>query len=81
MQFEWDPKKAKVNLKKQNMRDKAPKRKVDELRPEYGFDYSKAARGKYCRRLLEEGSNVVILDHVRHWVVPDELIEFSSNYI
>ena len=45
------------------MRDKATKRKVDELRPEYDFDYSKAVRGKYCRRLLEEGSNVVILDH------------------
>jgi len=35
MQFEWDPKKAKVNLKKQNMRDKATKRKADGLRPEY----------------------------------------------
>lgn len=35
---------------------------VDELRPEYEFDYSKAERGKYCRTLLEEGSNVVILE-------------------
>ena len=34
----------------------------DELRPEYDFDYSKAARGKYTKRLLEEGSNVVVLD-------------------
>ena len=41
---------------------KVKKQNIDELRPEYDFDYSKAARGKYCRRLLEEGSNVVILD-------------------
>lgn len=34
----------------------------DELRPEYNFDYSKAARGKYYKRLLEEGSNVVVLE-------------------
>ncbi len=34
----------------------------DELRPEYNFDYSKALRGKYYKRLLEEGSNVVILE-------------------
>jgi hypothetical protein len=38
------------------------KKKTDELRPEYDFDYSRAVRGKYYRRLLEEGSNVVILD-------------------
>ncbi len=41
---------------------KVKKQNIDELRPEYDFDYSKAARGKYCQRLLEEGSNVVILD-------------------
>jgi len=41
---------------------KVKKQNVDELRPEYDFDYSKATRGKYCQRLLEEGSNVVILD-------------------
>ena len=34
----------------------------DELRSEYDFDYSKAVRGKYCRRLLEEGANVVMLE-------------------
>jgi len=38
------------------------KKGPDELRPEYEFDYSKAVRGKYYRRLLEEGSNVVVLD-------------------
>ena len=35
---------------------------VDELRPEYNFDYSKAVRGKHYRRLLKEGSNVVVLE-------------------
>ena len=34
----------------------------DEMRCEYDFDYSTAVRGKYCRRLLEEGANVVVLD-------------------
>ncbi len=34
----------------------------DELRPEYDFDYSKAVRGKYYRRLLKEGANVVVLE-------------------
>ena len=34
----------------------------DELRPEYDFDYSKAVRGKYYRQLIEEGSNVIVLD-------------------
>jgi hypothetical protein len=35
---------------------------TDDLRPEYEFDYSKAVRGKYHKRLLREGSNVVVLD-------------------
>ena len=34
----------------------------DELRPEYDFDYSKAVRGKYCKRLLAEGANVIVLE-------------------
>jgi hypothetical protein len=32
------------------------------MRPEYDFDYSKAVRGKYYRRPLEEGANVVVLE-------------------
>jgi len=44
------------------MKDKNIKRDMDELRTEYDFDYSKAVRGKYYRRLIEEGSNVIILD-------------------
>ena len=34
----------------------------DDLRPEYDFDYSKAIRGKYYKRILEEGANVVMLE-------------------
>ncbi len=34
----------------------------DELRPEYDLDYSKAVRGKYYRRLLREGANLVVLE-------------------
>ena len=34
----------------------------DDLRPEYNFDYSKAVRGKYYRRLLKEGANIVVLE-------------------
>jgi hypothetical protein len=33
-----------------------------EMRAEYNFDYTKAVRGKYYRRLLKEGANVVVLD-------------------
>ena len=38
------------------------KKTSDELRPEYNFDYSKAVRGKYYKRILEEGANVVMLE-------------------
>ena len=34
----------------------------DDLRPEYRFDYSQAVRGKYYRRLVKEGANVVVLE-------------------
>jgi len=34
----------------------------DDLRPEYNFDYSKAVRGKYYRRIMREGANVAILE-------------------
>jgi hypothetical protein len=34
----------------------------DALRPEYDFDYSKGVRGKYQQRLIEEGTNIVVLD-------------------
>jgi hypothetical protein len=42
---------------------KTKTRKVsNELRPEYDFDYSKAVRGKYYKRLTEEGANIVVLE-------------------
>jgi hypothetical protein len=34
----------------------------DDLRPEYRFDYTKAVRGKYSRRLIREGANVAVLE-------------------
>jgi len=44
------------------MKHKKRMHNTEDLRSEYNFDYSKAVRGKYCRHLLEEGSNVAILD-------------------
>jgi len=44
----------------------------DDMRAEYEFDYSKAVRGKYYRRLLKEGANVVVLD-------PDVAKAFRSS--
>ncbi len=49
-------------MKGKNMKSKADKPSIDDLRPEYDFDYSKAVKGKYYRRLIEEGSNVIVLD-------------------
>jgi hypothetical protein len=43
------------------MKAKANKSSND-LRPEYNFDYSKAVRGKYYKRILDEGANVVMLE-------------------
>jgi hypothetical protein len=44
-----------------NMKTKI--RKVHEdLRPQYDFDYTRSVRGKYFKRLLEEGANVVVLE-------------------
>lgn len=42
------------------------------MRAEYEFDYSKAVRGKYYRRLLKEGANVVVLE-------PDVARAFRSS--
>ena len=44
----------------------------DGMRPEYDFDYSTAVRGKYYRRLLKEGANVVVLE-------PDVAKAFRSS--
>jgi hypothetical protein len=45
---------------------------TDDMRTEYEFDYSKAVRGKYYRRLLKEGANVVVLE-------PDVAKAFRSS--
>jgi hypothetical protein len=44
---------------------------VAQMRTEYDFDYSKAERGKYYKRLLEEGSNIVVLDRDVAKAFPD----------
>jgi hypothetical protein len=38
------------------------KKKPDKMRSEYDFDYSKAVRGKYHKRLLAEKSSVIVLE-------------------
>jgi hypothetical protein len=47
-------------MKGNDMKNKT--KKEEELRPEYDFDYSKAVRGKYYKRILSEGANVVMLE-------------------
>ena len=58
------------------MKDKGMKsrsrRQPAGMRAEYDLDYSKAVRGKYHRRLVVEGSNVVVLD-------PDVALRFRSS--
>lgn len=44
---------------------------VAQMRAEYDFDYSTAVRGKYYKRLLKEGSNVVVLDRDVAKAFPD----------
>ena len=41
------------------------------MRAEYDFDYSKAERGRYYKRLLKEGSNMVVLDRDVAKAFPD----------
>lgn len=78
MTFAWDAKKAARNLNKHDVdfREaatvfddpnessmKKTDRTEDELRPEYDFATMKGGvRGKYFRRILEEGTNIVLLD-------------------
>ena len=57
--------------KGKNMKNKQ-KMDHDEMRPHYDFDYSKSVRGKYHRRLLEEGANVAVLE-------PDIAKAFSDS--
>ena len=45
---------------------------ADEMRDEYAFDYRTGVRGKYYKRLVKEGANVVILE-------PDVAKAFPSS--
>jgi hypothetical protein len=51
---------------------KSKKKLDDDLQAEYSFDYSKGVRGKYYKRILEEGANVVMLE-------PDVAKAFSDS--
>ncbi len=63
MQFEWDRDTlGSQPPKRENVMKNNKSSRRDEMRSEYTFDYSKAARGKYFRRLLKEGANVVVLE-------------------
>jgi hypothetical protein len=44
---------------------------VAQMRAEYDLDYSKAIRGRYYKRLLKEGSNVVVLERDVAKAFPD----------
>lgn len=66
MQFEWDRESFHDAMKSKE------KKMNDELRHEYNFDYSKAVRGKYYKRILEEGANVIMLE-------PDVAKAFSDS--
>ena len=44
---------------------------TDDLRPEYDFDYSQAERGRYYKRLLKQGANVIVLEPDIAKVFPD----------
>ena len=45
----------------------------DEMRAEYNFDYTKGVRGKYYKRIQEEGTNVVLLDRDVQKAFPDSV--------
>ena len=42
-----------------------------QIRAEYDLDYETPVRGKYYKRLLKEGSNVVVLDRDVAKAFPD----------
>jgi len=44
---------------------------VAQMRAEYDFDYAKAVRGKYYKRLGKSRSNVVVLDRDVAKAFPD----------
>jgi hypothetical protein len=44
----------------------------NDMRAEYNFDYSKAVRGKYYKKILKEGANVAVLE-------PDVAMAFPTS--
>jgi len=44
-----------------------------EFPAEYNFDYAKGVRGKYFKRIQEEGTNVVLLDRDVQKAFPDSI--------
>ena len=62
---------VQLRMKGRDMKHRSENNR-DDLRPEYNFDYSKAVRGKYYKRLLEEGANVIVLE-------PDVAKAFSDS--
>ena len=61
MQYELSVRVLQPHKKGNDMKNRSTNI-AEDLRPEYNFDYSKAVRGKYFKRLLEEGANVVVLE-------------------
>jgi hypothetical protein len=47
---------------KENVMKKTPEKSRKEMRDEYEFDYSKAARGKYAQEFTDKGTNIVVLE-------------------
>lgn len=45
----------------------------DDMRAEYDFDFSKAERGRYAKRLKAEGSNLVLLEPDLAKAFPDSV--------
>lgn len=63
----------RAQLRRMSTNGMKPKRTnhAAQMRAEYDFDDSKAVRGKYYKRCLKEGSNVVALDRDVAKAFPD----------
>ena len=51
-----------MRARQRHRKENAMKKKPDKMRCEYDFDYSKAVRGKYHKRLLAEESSIIVLE-------------------
>jgi hypothetical protein len=50
----------------------------DDMRAEYDFDFSKAERGRYAKRIKAEGSNLVLLEPDLAKTFPDSAAENAA---